>query len=163
MKKIMPIIIVLMLVFCFAGCEDVTIKEYSKGSMSITVPVEWKVNYNEAINEILLEDTGEEGTGTVIKFQLLGENIEPEKAATNFEGTMDTIPYEEIEARNIGGIDLRGVTFSYSGHDYIMYGGNSFEGKQVYVTILDIKENTAEGELPIEEEVYNIIDTLKFV
>ncbi len=141
MKKLLIIIVVATLLVGLSACTSEP-NIFEGGQMSVEVPETWAAGYNEAANELRLEDTGEEGTGATIKFQLIGTNVTAETAPGLFEGTVKNFDYEELGNKVIGGIELRGVAFTYNDDNYILYGGSDFEGKQLMVTVLNSTEET---------------------
>ncbi len=141
MRKLLSLIFVTIMLCGLSACTPEP-NIFSGGQMSVEVPETWAAGYNEAANELRLEDTGEEGTDATVKFQLIGENVTEETAPALFEGTIEKFSYEEIGNKTVGGLDLRGVSFVYNGDNYILYGGGAFDGKQLMVTILNSTENT---------------------
>ncbi len=150
MKKILVVLMISTMIFGLVGCGP-TDKEFVGGKMTIIVPSDWKAIYSEVTNEIYIEDTGEEGTGASIEFQLIGSDISPEQAAILFEGVINTYEYTELDSVNVAGLDLRVVTFEYYGQIYDVYGGTSHNGQQLIITVIDKVD---------EDEINNIINSL---
>ncbi len=144
MKKILAFLLIIVLTVALAGCESLTSRLYEGGEMSVDVPPDWKASYSEATNQLTVEDTGEEGSGGYITFQLIGEELTAEQAATLFEGTIGTHQYEDLGTETIGGLEMKAVSFTYDGMSYRLYGGNVHNGQQFMVTSVNLPDETKE-------------------